>query len=153
VRGADEPAIDSFYESVGLKAPGRIRQRDEFLLARDGTELVGTLMYWLAPEPYDLAWRDAYGESGRLEICELNVAAEWQRRGIGKALVQSAAALAELNRLPYLWAWPSPNPISSHAGRISFFGACGFVSFQPDDEHLLMVGATEDVLSKSAPVR
>jgi GNAT superfamily N-acetyltransferase len=150
VRGTDEPEIDSFYESVGLHPPGRIRPRDEFLLARDGDEVVAALMYWLAPSTYDAAWHWVYGDSGRLEICELNVAPERQLTGLGRALVHSAAEIAQLNGLPYLWAWPNPNPVSFHAGRVSFFKACGFTTFEPDDEHLVMVGDTSNVLSSTA---
>jgi GNAT superfamily N-acetyltransferase len=105
-------------------------------------------MYSLMPDPYDCAWHRAYGDSGRLEICELNIAHERRRTGLGKALIHSAAAIAQLSGLPYLWAWPSPNPVSLHAGRVLFFEACGFAKFEPGDGHLLMVGATSNVLSK-----
>ena len=107
-------------------------------------------MYWLTPDPYDSAWRRGYGDSGRLEICELNIAHERRRTGLGKALIHSVATIAQLNGLPHLRAWPSPNPVSLHAGRVLFFEACGFTKFEPGDGHLLMVGATSNVLSKTA---
>jgi len=105
-------------------------------------------MYWLTPDP-DGAWHRVYGDSGRLEICELNIARKRQRTGFGKALIHSAATIAQLNGLPYLWAWPNPNPVSLHAGRVLFFEACGFTKFEPSDGRLLMVGATSAVLSKT----
>jgi GNAT superfamily N-acetyltransferase len=99
--------------------------------------------------PYDSAWNRVYGDSGRLEIYELNVARERQRTGLGKALIHTAAVIAQLNRLPYLWAWPSPNPVSSHAGRVLFFEACEFIKFEPGDGHLLMVGDISNILSRT----
>jgi hypothetical protein len=59
----DIPALDAHYVACGLRAPGAVRSRDEYLLAWDGDELVGSAMFWIytAENARGTHWEDRFG--------------------------------------------------------------------------------------------
>jgi GNAT superfamily N-acetyltransferase len=103
-------AVDSLYQSTGWTAPGCIRPRDVYLLARVRRELVGVLMYRL--EEPDLLPREGaqapYATSHRLWVSELAVAAPVRRSGVGRALMHAAAAAARDEHIGWIRTWPFP---------------------------------------------
>lgn len=149
----DVPAIGTLYMSVGWSAPGGIRSRDEFLLARRGRDLVGVLLYWLEePDLYTSEGPPApYAASRRLWVAELVVAEQARRSGVGRALIRAAAGVADSAGIGWMRTWPSPNgPDAERAGRIAFFTACGMDPWRPSADLLEMVARTRSVLDATA---
>lgn len=143
-RGVDDEMINGFYASIGLPSPGGFRRRDEFLLARDGDGvLVATVMYILEAEFLPEWWEAVHPDDDWLHVAEIHVAPQMRWRGPGRALLNRAAHEAARAELDHLYAWPSPNPVSSHSGRVAFFRACGFDAVSVDAEHLVMVGTVD----------
>ena len=146
---ADVSKIDAVYAAVGWTPAGGIRSRDNFLLARRGHRVVGVLMYWVDDDPEALpqAWTQTYGHSTRLVVQEIAVLPDYQRSGVGRALIQAAASTAVRAGIQYLFTWPSPRGTPQQRdGRMAFFGRCGMSVFQPESQ-VEMVGLAEDVLA------
>jgi GNAT superfamily N-acetyltransferase len=150
---SDMAAVDALYQSTGWTAPGCIRPRDVYLLARVRRELVGVLMYRL--EEPDLLPREGaqapYATSHRLWVSELAVAAPVRRSGVGRALMHAAAAAARDEHIGWIRTWPFPvGTEAERAGRVSFFASCGLRPWHPKSHTLEMVGATSTILGATA---
>ena len=82
------------------------RWRDNILVAKDGGRFVG--------------YGPASGEEGVGEVFALYVLEEYQRRGIGYALMREALSLLKGCRVVYLWAF------KENAKAIRFYEHVGF---------------------------
>jgi GNAT superfamily N-acetyltransferase len=145
-------AIDALYQAVGWSKPGGIRKRDHFLVATSGRKIVGSLMYWEYPSDSIMAdsWVERFGQSSRLEICEIAVDPEHQRTGIGRLLVVRAAEVAVTRGLDYISAWPSPRGGGGKvSARLSFFKACGMDEAELDPGVISVVGKATAVLERT----
>lgn len=85
------------------------RWRDNLLVAKDGERVVGFVGYG-----------PARGDEGAGEVFALYVLEEYQRRGIGCALMREALSLLEGCRIVYLWV------LKENAKAIRFYECVGF---------------------------
>ena len=88
------------------------RWRDNLLVAKDGERVVGFVGYG-----------PARGDEGAGEVFALYVLEEYQRRGIGYALMREALSRLEGRRVVFLWV------LKENAKAIRFYERVGF---QPD---------------------
>jgi GNAT superfamily N-acetyltransferase len=145
---SDWSALLAHYDACGWRRPSKGRKPDHFILAWQGEDLIGSILFRVAEAPIlQEAWEAKYRQASRLEIQEILVAPALRSQGVGRKLVRRAAEIATRDGIDFLWAWPAPRGTpAERQRRINFFAVCGMYDADLDPNEPNLVGAAADVL-------